>query len=132
MENDDLFRILHHGVKAKEKYPKKVRHFCLGLYSYSVRAYEYVRMTFHNHLPGINTIKCWFSNSDIRGEEGIQEDQMNRLRKTAEEFKMKNNRDLICSLVFDEIHIRKQLCFSLQYMNYVGHVGYGQKSRREG
>lgn len=31
LKNDDLFRVLHHGVKGGQKYPEKVRHFCLGL-----------------------------------------------------------------------------------------------------
>lgn len=127
MKNDELLQILHHGIKPREKYPAEVRRFCLGLFSYSARAYEYVRKSFHNHLPGTSTIKLWFANSDIRGEEGIQDDQMERLRRIVEDFKIKYNRDLMCSLVFDEIHIRQQLCFSLQLMDYVGHVGYGQK-----
>lgn len=131
LKNDELFRILHHGVKSGEKYPEKVRHFCLGLVSYSSRAYQFVRKTFHNHLPNLSTIQKWFANSDVRGDPGILEETMNRLRKIAEDFKTKNQRELMCSLVFDEMHIRQQVCWSLHRLEYVGYAGYGQKPGEE-
>lgn len=119
--------MLHHGVKGGEKYPEKVRHFCLGLIVFSTRAYEFVRGTFHNHLPSVRTIRSWFANSDICGEPGIQEKCVERLTKIAKEFKEKNKRDLLCSLVYDEMHLRQQILFSLQNMDYVGYATYGQK-----
>lgn len=123
--------MLHHGVKSGEKYPTKVRHFCLGLVTYSTRAYEFVRKTFNNHLPAVRTIQAWFSNSDIRGEPGIQEDTMERLQKIATEFREKNGRDLLCSLIFDEMHLRQQVLFSMEKMEYVGYANYGQKPGHE-
>lgn len=108
-----------------------MRHFCLGLITYSTRAYEFIRRTFHNHLPGVRTIKSWFANSDICGEPGIQEKSVERLQKIASEFKTKNKRELLCSLIFDEMYIRKQILFSLQNMEYVGYITYGQKPGNE-
>lgn len=53
---------------------------------------------------------------------------MERLQKIAEEFKTKHRRELMCSLIFDEIHVRQQVLFSLQQMNYIGYADYGQAS----
>lgn len=47
---------------------------------------------------------------------------MDRLQKIAEDFKTKHGRDLICSLIFDEMHIRQQILFSLEKMDYVGYA----------
>lgn len=118
--------MLHHGNKSGEKYPEKVRHFCLGLITYSTRAYSFVRTNFHNHLPALSTIRSWFANSDIQGESGIQEKTMDRLKKVAEEFKNKHGYELMCSLIYDEMHVRQQVVFSLQKMDYVGYTDYGQ------
>lgn len=119
---------MHRGVKSGQKYPEKVRHFCLGLITYSPRAYEFIRRTFHNHLPALGTIKGWFANSDICGDPGIQEKCVERLQKIAMEFKEKNGCELECSLIFDEIHLRQQILFSYHNMDYVGYANYGQKS----
>lgn len=129
-QNDDLFRVLHHGNKGGTKYPESVRRFSLGLVSHSARAYQFVRKSFNNHLPSPKTIQQWFANSDIRGEPGIQLDQMERLKKIAQEFKKKHNRPLMCSLVFDEIHIRQQVVWSVSDMEYTGYANYGTESTR--
>lgn len=70
----------------------------------------------------MKTIKCWFQNSDNRGDPGIQDDHIERLRKLADDHKEKNGREMICSLVFDEMNIRQQTCYSLEQHDYVGHV----------
>lgn len=67
LKDDELFRILHCGVKSGSKYPPNVRHFCLALVYYSPRAYNFIRTTFHNHLPTLKTIRNWMANSDICG-----------------------------------------------------------------
>lgn len=51
---------------------------------------------------------------------------MERLQKIAEEFKSKNGHELMCSLVYDEMHVRQQVLFSLQKMDYVGYADYGK------
>lgn len=127
LKNDDLFRVLHHGVKRAEKYSAKVRHFCLSLAAHSPRAYEFIRKTFHNHLPNLRTIRNWYLNSDISGDPGIQEQTVERLKIIAEEFEKKHGRKLICSLIYDEIHLRQQIIWSLQQLKYIGFVSYGEK-----
>lgn len=114
-------RILYCGVKGGEKYPAKVRHFCLALHYFSPRGYEYVRKTFNYHLPHSRTIRCWYANSDIQGDPGIQEKHMERITNIAQKYADENNgRELMCSLVFDEMSIRQQVLFSLSNLNYMG------------
>lgn len=123
-----MFRVLHHGIKGGEKYPEKVRHFCLALLSYSSRAYQFIRNRFNNHLPSLKTIQNWFANSDINSDPGINGKHLERLKKIAEDYEMKHQRQLMCSLVFDEMHIRQQVCWSLHQMDYIGYINYGQKT----
>lgn len=125
MKTNQLFRVLHHGVKSGQKYPEEVRHFCISLVAHSPRAYGIIRRTFHNHLPTLKTIKNWFANSDIRSDPGIQEGTLDRLKKIAGDFEKINNRRLMCSLVFDEVHIRQQVIYSLDEMEYTGFTSYG-------
>lgn len=51
---------------------------------------------------------------------------MERLQKIADEFKARYGHDMMCTLMFDEMYLRKQVLFSLQYMNYVGYTDYNQ------
>lgn len=124
-------RVLYCGVKSGQKYPEKVRHFCLALSYYSPRAYQYVRKEFNNHLPHIKTIRNWFANSDIKSDPGIQPEHMTRLEKIAQQFEIEHGRKLMCSLVFDEMHIRQQVFWLLQQLNFNGFVNYGQDEEEE-
>lgn len=126
--NDKLFAVLHHGVKARQKYPEEVRHFCLSLIAMSPRAYRLIRRTFNNHLPTEKTIKSWLSQSDINGDPGIQRDTLIRLAKIAKDFETKHKRKLLASLVFDEMHIKQQVYWSQNEMEYAGFKSYGEKS----
>lgn len=120
--------MLHHGIKGGEKYPKKVRHFCLGLSYHSPRTYDYVRKQFHNHLPHRKTISSWFLNSDLRSDPGIQDSQIEKLKKIAADYQAKHQRKLMCCLMFDEIHLRQQICWSFQQMRYAGYTNISEIS----
>lgn len=115
-------RVLYCGVKSGEKCSKKIRQFCLALHYYSPRAYEFVRKTFHNHLPHSKTIQNWYANSDLRGDPEIQGEHMELLRKIAQGYQNKHHRRLMCSLVFYEMNIRQQVCWLPQQMTYSGFI----------
>lgn len=51
---------------------------------------------------------------------------MKRLKKIAEDLKNKSSTELLCSLAFDEMSIRKQIYWSLHQLDYVGHVNIEQ------
>lgn len=131
LKNSELLHVLHCGVENGQKYPENVRHFCLALDFYSPRAYEYIRKSFNNHLPHRRTMRSWHQNSDIKSDPGIQEVHMTKLKKIANDYKEKHGHDLVCSLVFDEMNIRKQIYWSLQQLDYVGYVNYGQDMNDE-
>lgn len=104
-----------------EKYPENFRHFCLALHYFSPRAYTFVRKTFNEHMPHPKTIQAWFVNSDINGEPGIQDSHLNKLTEIVRKMSASGSQ-LVCSLSFDEIHIRKQMFWSLQKASFVGLV----------
>lgn len=124
-------RVLHRGIKSGQKYSEKIRHFCLALVYFSPRAYEHIRKTFNNHLPNIKTIRNWFANSDIKSDPGLQPDHLDRLKKIAKDYEAKHKKKVICSLVFDEIHIRQQVFWSLHQLDFCGFVNYGQDSSKK-
>lgn len=122
IKDNDLLRVLY--TDHLEKYSENVRHFCISLHFYSPRAYNYLRKIFNNHLPHPKTIQKWYAHSDVRGDPGIHEDHMNKLKSIAAEFKERNNRELLCSLVFDEINIRQQIFWSMQQFCFDGYTNY--------
>lgn len=81
-----------------------------------------MRREFGNKLPHENTIRQWILNSDSKGEPGIDESHMKKLKTIATEFKKMHGVPLLCSLIFDEINIRKQIFWSSQTSKYVGLV----------
>lgn len=119
------------GLKPGEKYPPSVRHFCLALRYHSPRAYNQVRQEFGNKLPHENTIRQWILNSDSKGDPGIDESHMKKLKNIATEFEQKNGVPLLCSLVFDEINIRRQIFWSAHTSKYVGFVENKQSNQTD-
>lgn len=124
--NNELIQVLCNGIPPREKYPETVRHFCLSLHYYSPRAYAYVRKEFNNNLPHPHTIKSWYANSDVKGEAGLQKECLSRLQRICQDYEEENKCRLMCSLVFDEINIRKQIYWCWHKSDFVGFVNYGQ------
>lgn len=72
-------------------------------------------------MPHPRTIKSWYAASDLRGDPGLQDATLVRLKIIVEQFKKDNkDKEVICSLVFDEMHIRSQIFWSQQRLDYVG------------
>lgn len=95
-----------------EKYSEAIRQFCFNVFNYSPSAFNFLRTFFSNHLPNEGTIRSWFANSDLNGEpNSINQQSLNMLRIKATE-KAENGEKLICSVVFDEMSIRKHFQWS--------------------
>lgn len=129
--NNELIQVFCNGNSPREKYPETVRHFCLSLHYYSPRAYEHVRKEFNNHLPHPHTIKSWYANADFKGEAGLQKECLSKLKQICQDYENTNNCKLMCSLVFDEISIRKQVYWCWHKADFVGFVNCGQDSESE-
>lgn len=84
------------------------------------RAYEFIRKSFKNNLPHAKTLQRWMANSDVNGKPGIQKDHIEKLKRIADIFESLNKTKMVCSLVFDEISLRKQMYWSLHQSEYVG------------
>lgn len=121
LHENELLELLLSGVKAGSKYSEKARKFCLTLHYHSPRAYGFLRETFNNNLPHAKTIQNWYANSDLCGEPGIQVDHMAKLEKFAMNFRDEKGSDIYCSLVFDEMHIRRQVLWSSQHQ-FIGYI----------
>ena len=93
-------------------YPVELRNFALSLHFYSAKAYDFVRTQFNNCLPHPKTLSRWYSCID--GNSGFQNDVFEGLKE------MVTNREgkpVLCSMMMDEIAIRKQLDWDLSLIH---------------
>lgn len=121
----DILQCLSFGISPKLGYNENVRAFCLKLHYFSPCAYEFVRSQFKNHLPHKQTIISWYRNSDLDAEPGLNVNSLNILEEQAKEFKNRTNKQLICSLSFDEMAIRKHQQWCSKTCKFYGGVTYG-------
>lgn len=97
------------GLKQTSKqFPQELRSFAMTLQFYSSKAYDYVRKTFNLALPSPTVIRTWLNSIDC--EPGFTACAFNSLAAIAKENKEKNT-PTICSLVIDEMAIRRQIEF---------------------
>lgn len=98
--------------------------FALTLHFYSPAAYKFVREKFDNHLPHKKTIQRWYANSGVSCKSGFCEQSVEILIEKAKKMKA-NGTELICSLIFDEMAIRKHLQWSNAQKKFNGQISYG-------
>lgn len=85
------------------KYSEPLRSFAMTLPFYSRRAYNFVRKTFNNCLPHIETISRWYTS--VNGSPGFTEQALAALKQKARN----NEKTYLCNLVIDEMSIRQQV-----------------------
>ncbi|CAB3980294.1 THAP domain-containing 9 [Paramuricea clavata] len=92
--------------------------FALTLQFYSAKAYEFVRKTFNIALPSQSQIRRWYGKVQV--DPGFTQPAFNTLKvKDAE----KNGKKVICSLMMDEMAIKKHI--SWDGNKYNGYVDLG-------
>lgn len=106
------------------QHDEDVRAFALTLHYYSPRGYNYVREKFDKHLPHVATIRKWYSAAGTTSEPGFCRYNLSSLAKLAKEHSA-NGSQLMCSLIFDEMAIRKHLQWSDSRKKFLGHISYG-------
>lgn len=109
---------LVNGIKKYEKYSESIRKFCIGQQYYSMAAYLSLRLFFNNNLPARRTLQMWYSSLD--GSPGISYSAMDILREKAESYKALNHHKLHLALIWDEMSIRKQLCWCTEKKSFIG------------
>lgn len=105
-------------------YGKWIREFVLTLNFYSPRAYVYLREKFKSTLPHQSTLKKWYANSDANGEPGISLAGVNCLVNLVNEMK-RSDEKFYCSLVFDEMYIRRHVQYADNQKQFLGSTTYG-------
>lgn len=125
MQQREIIECLAYGRHGNESYSERVREFAFGLQYHSNRGYEFVRSTFDNHLPHPGTMRAWLSHSDLNIGTGISEQCLEIMRKKVAE-KRELGEKLLCSLIFDEMHIRKHIQWCDKTKKLLGYVSYGE------
>lgn len=107
------------------QYSTAVKQFALALNYYSPRAYNFIRQTFNYNLPHTSTLKQWYRNSDSNGEPGFCKEGLTSLKHVLDDMKRSEGKDFYCSLVFDEVYIRKHVQYVDSRKKFLGYVTYG-------
>lgn len=97
------------GKSTRQKYSATLRSFAMTLQFYNCKAYEYVRKTFNMALPSQSVIRSWMAN--VECEPGFSEAAFVSLKLKVEE-NTSENKATICSLMLDEMCIKKQIDFA--------------------
>ena len=109
--------------KANKKpgaYTAKLRSFAMTLKLYSAKAYKYVRNTFDLGLPHPSTITTWYG--AVNADPGFTKAAFSALSAKVLAAK-RDGQDIICSLMLDEMAIRKHVDWDGQ--KFRGYVDIG-------
>lgn len=94
--------------QTRKQFPEELRSFAMTLQFYSSKAYEYVKKVFKLALPSASAIRKWLSS--VNCDPGFTTSSFTTLKNLVK----KNdeiNEPTLCSLIFDEMAIRKQIDF---------------------
>lgn len=130
-EMQEVVDCLCNGVKHRQSYPPSVRAFCMSVHYLSPRAYEFLRDKFRNHLPHQQTIRQWYRNSNLDTSSGIGKHAIDALRAKPEEMQSKFNKQLIISLVMDEISIQRNLTYCRATNRFIGVIDKGAEDENK-
>ncbi|KAG1672898.1 DNA transposase THAP9 [Nymphon striatum] len=120
----EIMKRLTSGRKSGKgcKYSPELRSFALTLQFYSAKAYEFVRTSFNLALPHQSEIRHWYSK--IPAEPGFTEPAFQALSAKVDEA-AKKGRQIVCSLMLDEMAIKKHVSWDgIRFRGYVD-IGNG-------
>lgn len=126
-EMREVVECLCKGVKGRDSYPPSVRAFCMSLHYMSPRAYDYLRNKFGKHLPHCQTIRQWYRNSNLDAKSGIGTYALNALESKAKTVR-ENGEQLVVSVVFDEMHIQRNMSWCRAKNKFIGLIDYGTQN----
>ena len=87
-------------------YPPELRAFAMTLKFYSTKAYNYVRDNFDLGLPHVSVIRRWCNS--VNGEPGFTKDALTAMKAKVLGAK-RDGQEVVCSLMLDEMSIRKHV-----------------------
>lgn len=91
---------------GRKCYSPSLRAFALTLNFYSPKAYNFVREQFGLSIPHAATLRSWYH--EIKVEEGFTEQSFTALKYKSLEYRQ-NGKNLYYSMIFDEMHIKRQI-----------------------
>lgn len=101
-----------------------MRAFCISLHCISPKAYNFVRLKFGKNIPHPETIREWYRQSDLDASSGISIISMDALQNMANKMK-EANRQLVISLIMDEMFIQRNLTWCKATNKFIGLVDCG-------
>lgn len=118
-------QLLNHmqGKLPSNKVPPEIRVFATTLQFYNTKAYNYVRKTFDNILPHVNTITKWYSKID--GSPVFSTQSFELLKLKVAEAKS-SNKQCFVSLMLDEMCLKKQIQYQSTSASFKGFVNTGE------
>lgn len=109
---------LVNGIKVYSQYPESVRKFSLRQQYYSMAAYQSLRLYFNKNLPSKRTLQMWYS--VVEGSPGISRNALDILREKSQSYLAENKHIPHVTIMWDEMSIRKQLCYCNETKSWVG------------
>lgn len=107
------------GLPLTRKYSEEIRKFALTLHFLSPKAYNFVRNTYNTYLPHTRTLCKWYEHIDC--ETGFTKEAFDLLKQKVAD----SPHPVVCSLIFDEMAIRKSLTWDPKAQKCYGRVDYG-------
>lgn len=105
-----------------------MRQFCIALYYYSPNGYRYIRHVFHKNLPDPRTIRGWLQS--VESGPGVTSTALDSLKLKAEEYK-KFDKQLLVSLMKDEIYIKKKIDYNEVDHQFEGFVSCNDRNQSD-
>lgn len=121
-----IARQLLHRIQKKlpsNKVTPDIRVFATTLQFYNTKAYNYVRKTFENALPHVNTITRWYSMID--GSPGFSTQALDLIKMKVAETKT-SNKQCFVSLMMDEMCLKKHVQYESSSSSFKGFVDTGK------
>lgn len=115
------------NIKTGKTISPELRSFALTLNYYSASAYNYVRKQFNNCLPHPSTLRKWYGGID--GQAGFLNEALNAVKIKVDSM-AETGQILICSLMMDEMSIKKDVHFNNN--RNIGYVNFGVKNDSDG
>lgn len=103
---DRMLKLLRTGCISRKKYPEELRKFAITLHFYSAKGYDFVRKTFDLALPHPSIIRKW--SSVVECQPGFLQVAFNALKEKVIQAAA-NKKKIVCSLLLDEMSIKKQI-----------------------
>lgn len=104
--SSSMNEIVNKLVQKKKNYTPELRAFALTLNFYSPKAYNFIRSEFGQSLPHPTTLRSWYH--EIKVKERLTDESFKSLSIKSQEYRA-NGKTLFCSLMLDEMHIKKQI-----------------------